>query len=190
MTKSPAREKLLQTALALFHQNGFHNTGIDRILAEAGVSKMTLYKHFRSKEELILAVLCRRDELFRDWLAQGVEARAEKPADRLLAMFDLLGEWFSAPDFHGCLFINATAEFSRPGDPVRAAAARHKALLHSWLTGIAAAAGADDPAALARELLLLKEGAIVSAQVSGDPGAARLARQLAVGLVARRIATA
>ena len=88
---STRRDHLVDTALKLFARGGFHATGIDTILAEAGVAKMTLYNHFRSKEELILAVLRRRDELFRNWFVKRVEQQADQPRQRLIAMFDVLG---------------------------------------------------------------------------------------------------
>ncbi|MDJ0935396.1 MAG: helix-turn-helix domain-containing protein, partial [Kiloniellales bacterium] len=105
------RDHLVDTAAKLFARHGFHATGIDRILAEAGVAKMTLYKHFRSKDELILAALRRRDEEFRNWFRRRVEARADAPRARLLAVFDVLAEWFEQPDFAGCTFVAAAAEF-------------------------------------------------------------------------------
>ena len=87
------REHLVDTALELFYQDGFHATGIDKILAKAGVAKMTMYKHFKSKDELILAVLRRRDELFRNWFMREVERRAQTPSERLLALFDVYDDW-------------------------------------------------------------------------------------------------
>ncbi len=106
------RDHLVDTALEMFCRDGFHATGIDKILAQAGVAKMTLYNHFRSKDELILAVLRRRDERFRRAFVRAVERRASAPRDRLLAIFDALGEWFCRNDFTGCTFINASAEYT------------------------------------------------------------------------------
>ncbi len=123
------RDHLVDTALELFIRDGFHATGIDKILAESGVAKMTLYKHFKSKDELILSALRRRDEHFRNWFMRAVESRAREPRQRLLAIFDALDEWFSGRDFNGCMFINASAEFARPDDPIHVAgqadAAKH-----------------------------------------------------------------
>ena len=132
------RDHLVETAAKLFARHGFHATGIDRILAEAGVAKMTLYKHFRSKDELILAALRRRDEEFRNWFVRKVEARARRPAARLLAVFDVLAEWFEQPDFAGCTFVAAAAEFHPAEDPIHAAAAEHKRLLLAFLRELAA----------------------------------------------------
>jgi AcrR family transcriptional regulator len=181
---SSRRDHLVDTAVALFGRHGFHATGIDRVLRESGVAKMTLYKHFRSKDELILAVLRRRDERFRNWFVRAVERRGRTPRARLLALFDALGEWFAGPDFWGCTFINASAEFGDPDHPIHAAAAEHKRLVLGYVRGLAEAAGAPDPEALARQLMLLAEGAIVIAQVSGEAGAAAEARGAAEVLIA------
>jgi AcrR family transcriptional regulator len=176
---SPKRDHLVATALVLFNRDGFHATGIDKILAEAGVAKMTLYKHFKSKDELILAVLRRRDEEFRNWFMRAVEARAKTPRARLLAVFDAIAEWFDGRDFSGCMFINASAEFAEADDPIHGAAAEHKRLILGYLREQAEAAGADDASTLAMELMLLMEGAIVMAYVAGETDSAARAKAAA-----------
>lgn len=177
------RDHLVETALDLFYRNGFHATGIDRILAEAGVAKMTLYKHFRSKDDLILAVLRLRDERFREWFRASVEGRARSPRKRLMTIFDVLEEWFSAAGFQGDMFINAAAEYGDPAHPVHVAAAEHKAAMHRYFLNLASAAGARDPDALANQLALLVDGAIVTAHVAGNMRSARHARRIAKVLV-------
>jgi AcrR family transcriptional regulator len=174
---------LVDTALDLFYRHGFHATGIDKILEESGVAKMTLYKHFKSKDELILAALRRRDERFRNWFMRAVERRRKTPRERLLAIFDALEEWFRGRDFSGCMFINASAEFAPFDNPIHSAAAEHKRLILSYVHELASAAGAKDPDALAQGLMLLMEGAIVMAYVAGQPDAARQARKAAEILV-------
>ncbi len=181
------RDHLVDTALELFGREGYHATGIDRILAKAGVAKMTLYKHFKSKDELILAVLRRRDERFRDWFMRAVERRTKDPRERLLGCFDVLAEWFAGPKFHGCMFINAAAEFADPGHPIHGASAEHKRVMLAYLRGLAEKAGAADPRALAEGLALLAEGAIVMAHVAGDRDAAAKARRAAEVLVAQAL---
>lgn len=173
------RDQLVDTALELFYREGFHATGVDRIVAEAGVAKMTLYKHFRSKDELILAALRRRDEAWRNWFVREVERRASGPRDRLLALYDALGAWFADERFHGCMFVNAAAEYADPADPIRTAAAEHKRLVAGYVRELAARAGAREADRLAGRLMLLLEGAIVMAYVAGDAGAAQNARALA-----------
>ena len=162
------REQLVETALIVFNRDGFHAAGIDRIVAEAGVAKMTLYNHFRSKDDLILAALHRRDEEFRHFFSLTVESRTQDPIERLYAMFDVLGEWFEAADFRGCTFINAAAEYGDHASPIHAAVAAHKRLVEGYIASLAAAAGAAEPDRLARSLMLLMEGAIVVAHTNGD----------------------
>lgn len=173
------REQLIDTALRLFASEGFHATGIDRILAESGVAKMTLYNHFKSKDELILATLRLRDERFRNHFMQSVERATSDPVARLLAIFDVLGEWMGGSEFSGCTFINACAEFGSQDDPIRGAAAEHKRLLVNYVRELAERAGASEPQVLAEELSLLMEGAVVSAQVTGNRDAAQRAKTLA-----------
>ena len=180
---SSKRDHLVETALRLFDRDGFRATGIDRILAESGVAKMTLYNHFRSKDELILAALRRRDERFRNWFMRAVELRAGTPRERLLAMFDALAEWFRDRSFNGCLFISAAAEFCGGALTIRAGCAEHKRLMRDYVRGLARDAGARDPDSLAGALELLMEGATVTAQVTGSTDSADRARAAAVVLI-------
>ena len=184
---TPRRDRLVETAERLFNEHGYHATGIDRILAEAGVAKMTMYNHFRSKDELILAVLRRRDETFRNKLGRSVERQAATPRRRLLAIFDVLRDWFASKDFHGCMFINASAEYGASDSAIRMASCEHKRLLTRFIEGIARDAGAANPNALANALMLVIEGAIVSAQINCDSGAADQAKGVAETLIAAAI---
>ena len=177
------RDLLVETALDLFNRDGFRATGIDRILAESGVAKMTLYNHFRSKDDLILAALRRRDEQFRTWFSRSVERRAATPRARLLAVFDTLEEWFEDKAFNGCVFINAAAEFCQHTESIRGGIIEHKRLVRGYVRDLAAAAGARDPDGLTDSLELLIEGAIVSAQINGSPASARTAKQAAETLI-------
>ena len=165
---SSKREHLIDIARRLFYRDGFHNTGIDAIIAEAGVAKMTLYKHFKSKEELILACLHRQDEEFRNGLMQRVEKQTREPRERLLAIYTIIASEISSKDFCGCLFINAAAEYGELDSPIHQAAIQHKHLCHQYIVKLATDAGAGDPAELACQLCLLLEGSIVSAQVTGE----------------------
>ncbi len=181
---SPKRDHLVETALELFCRDGFHATGIDKIVAESGVAKMTLYKHFKSKDELILAALHRRDETFRNGFMRDIERLGKTPGERLLAIFDVLEEWFRGRNFTGCTFINASAEFARPDDPIHAAAAEHKRLVLAYMVELTTAAEAKDPEALAQGLMLLMEGAIVMAYVAGQSDSAAQAKKTAKILLA------
>lgn len=185
---SARRDHLVDTALDLFYQHGFHATGIDKLLRRAGVAKMTLYKHFKSKDELILAALRRRDELFRNWFMRRVEALADDPRGRLAVLFDVLEEWFVEPGYHGCMFINAAAEFSDCSHPIHGVSAEHKLLMVRYVEELCETAGARDAGALANQLVLLMEGAICMSYVARQPAAARHGRDAANVLVAASLA--
>jgi AcrR family transcriptional regulator len=181
--RSPARERILDAASTAFYRRGINAVGVDAVVAEAGVAKATLYRHFPSKDELIVAFLRRRDTRWRGWLRDAVERLAPAPADRPLAVFDALGEWFSSDEFRGCAFINAAAEIADAAHPARAAVEDHKRLLAEYLDEVLREAGAADPAADAGALLLLVEGAIVSALIERDAAPAARARRAAVRIL-------
>ena len=183
--ESDRRRHLVSVAMRLFRDRGFHATGIDAILAESGVAKRTLYLHFRSKDELIVAALAERDERWRDWFRRAIKERTNDPRERLLAIFDALEEWFARPDFHGCMFINAAAEFPKVSNVIHREAARHKDLVREFVLDLAEAAKVEYPEAVTSALCLLMEGAIVLAQIHGDPAAAREARAAAAELLGK-----
>jgi AcrR family transcriptional regulator len=185
---SAKRDRLIDTALELFNRDGYRATGIDKILAESGVAKMTLYNHFASKDALILAALERRDARWRDWFRHAVERRAETPRGRLLAVFDALEEWFAQADFQGCMFMRAASEYCGYDHPIHAASAEHQRLLLAELRDLAAAAGAKRPAKLGREILLLVMGAIVATQVNGPVAAGKAAKKAAEVLIEEALA--
>ncbi|MHC4990963.1 MAG: TetR/AcrR family transcriptional regulator [Planctomycetota bacterium] len=184
------REDLIEAAVRVFCQEGFHATGIDRVLKEAGVSRMTLYNHFRSKDELIVAAMRRRDEQFRNRLLKDVNAMASDARGRLVAVFDVHEQWACSDGFSGCMFLNASAEFADASSPIRRFCAETKRLGVEYLQELCTAAGLRDPKHLARQLDLLLEGAIVMARLSqgsgngADPGEpVRLAKQAAMVLI-------
>lgn len=177
------RDELVRKALNVFYENGFHATGMDRLVAETGISKTSMYKHFRTKEDLILAVLRLRDDEFRNWLARRMEALATEPRGRLLAMFDALDEWFGQKGFRCCMFVKASAEYQDPAHPIHAQSAQHKKLLLMPLAELAGKLGISDPALLARQLLLLADGAIVTAHLLGREHVAADAKAAARTLI-------
>jgi AcrR family transcriptional regulator len=179
------REHLLDVAKRMFCSTGFHAVSIDDVVEEAEVARMTVYKNFGSKEGLIVATLRREDTLFRQWLTSAVEARATKPADRILAIFAALHERFAAKGYYGCPFIRASIEFPDPRHPVHRVAREHKEMVRSYLRGLAAAAGAKDPLTLSEQLYLLFEGAVTASQLHGGPWPAEHARQIAGQLISR-----
>jgi AcrR family transcriptional regulator len=178
-----ARDRLVDAALDLFQREGFHATGIDRILARAGVAKMTLYNHFRGKDDLILAAIRRADERFRNWFIREVERRATDPRERLRVLFEVLAEWHGRPEFLGCVFGGAASEFADSENPIHSACAEHKRLLRQWIRSVCAEAGATDPDELARRLCLLMDGATSQAAVCGACDAAKVAGTIAEQLI-------
>ncbi|MEH6911648.1 MAG: TetR/AcrR family transcriptional regulator [Oceanicoccus sp.] len=182
------RELIVSHALHLFYRDGFNATGVERIIKEAGVSKKTLYNHFRSKDELILATLRKRDELFRNNIIRETERLGSDPQERLLTLFDAHHQWFQEKEFSGCMFINASAEFSAQDDPCHIICAEHKRLMRDYIRGQAELAGVSHPARLASQLNLLLEGAIVDAHVSGNKDSALMAKEMAAVFVERALA--
>lgn len=178
-----ARVQLVDTALDLFDRHGFHAVGIDRILSEAGLAKMTLYHHFDSKEALIVETLAKRDAAFRAQFAAAIAGAGGGRAE-LLAMFDAIEAWTREPSFRGSLFDKAAAEYGEKDHPVKKAVLAHKAWLFGEVRRAAAASGAADPVKLAAELFLLVEGAVLAAAVTGDRTAARRAKAAAETLIA------
>ena len=180
---SPARERLIDTAAALFNRYGFHATGVDRIVAAAKVAKKTLYSHFPSKEDLILAALARKEAAFTEKFVPAVLANSDDPRERLLTLFEMAKGWFSDPDFYGCIFVNAAVEYSEPGHPINACAKRFKTQLRAFAREQARLGGAPDSELLADQIALLFEGATTVAQVSARPDAATTAKQIAATLI-------
>lgn len=167
-TASPSkRDHLLATAWRLFYRNGYQRVGIDTILAEAQVAKMTLYNHFKSKDELIVTLLDERNALILASLDRAIAEAGSKPVSRFLAVFDWLAEWFSTEDFRGCAFIRALAEFPDPEHPVHQAAWRFKTEFKRRLLDLVRENGARRPAAVADSLSMVIDGAIVTAH-GGD----------------------
>lgn len=177
------RDELVQKALQVFYRNGFHATGMDMLVAETGISKTSMYKHFRTKEDLILAVLRLRDEQFRNWLCRRMEQLADTPLQQLTAMFDALKEWFDETGYRGCMFIKASSEYQDAAHLIHRQSADHKRLLEAHIVDLAKQAGLLEPDVVARQLLLLKEGAIVTAHLGHTDNPAQDAKQAAVHLV-------
>ncbi|MDQ8182122.1 TetR/AcrR family transcriptional regulator [Pelagicoccus sp. SDUM812005] len=186
--KSPKRDLLLETAFRLFYLSGYHAVGIDTILAEAGVAKMTLYNHFKSKDELIVAALQRRADEILSAREATLSAASDDPLDQLSALFDAYEGWFKTPDFNGCAFIRAIAEYPDQASPVNQAVRQQKQILIDQLESLARKLPTDDPKSLATQIYLLAEGAIIRAHTFRDPAAAQLAKEgaLALAKAARR----
>jgi len=171
------RQKLIETAHELFYEHGFHAIGLDRILAEVGVTKTTFYNHFESRDELIVEVLRDADGRELDQFLAAVRARGgSDPRAQLLAMFDVLEEMFAQPGFRGCIFVNAGTTFPDPRDPIHIVAAGHNEQTRRAIEQIAVRAGVMEAGDLADQLMILLTGCIVSRHAGSNPGAAGTAR--------------
>lgn len=178
------RERLLATSEQLIYQSGIAATGMDRIVKESGVARKTIYRYFSTKEALVAEVLMQRDARWMAWF-EGASAPGAPLRLRVQAMFDALDTWFGTSGFRGCAFINAAGETGDAADAIRQVAQAHKLRLLNHVRDVAAAAGlAPEPADdLARQLLILIDGAITVALVAGDRAAATRAGRMAAALL-------
>lgn len=171
------RDRLVVAAVDLFYRQGFQAVGIDQVIDKAGVTKTTFYKHFESKDDLMVAAVLRRDEWESAAWARAVQKKVgDDPLAQFLGVFDIMDVWFNDPDFRGCLFINTAIEFPNPYDPVHIAAATHKRKARDMWRDQARAAEIPDPERFADEYTLLFEGALIMRQAHGRNDSARLAR--------------
>jgi AcrR family transcriptional regulator len=183
-----ARERILFTAYDLFARHGIRAVGVDRIVAESGVAKTTLYRHFGSKDDLVVAALALREALWsRDWLQHEVELRGGPATTRLLTIFDLFGEWIRTEDYEGCLFMRTLLELGDRTTPAAAASVDALGRIADWLVGLAEEAGVRDPVRFAGQWQLLMLGSLVKA-ATGELEAAADARQVASLLLERELA--
>ncbi|GAB4139939.1 MAG: TetR family transcriptional regulator [Planctomycetaceae bacterium] len=185
-TKSKARQRIIETAERLFYAEGIRGVGIDRIIAEAEVAKMTLYNHFTSKDELILAVLQYREEQVNEFFKSAIERFMKKGMDRLSAFFAALKKWFKSPGFRGCSFINASVELADASHPASRFAARHKQAFHEMIQEIITETAGPKAASLSPAISLMVEGAIVTAVMEGKPDAADVARDATLALMPKK----
>jgi len=182
-SERPAGERILAAARDLFCRDGIHATGIDRILAAAGASKMALYARFGSKDALVQEVLLREGAAWREAFFAELEQAGPDPMAQLLAVVPALGAWFGCGRFYGCSFMNAAAEHSKGEPQLRAMAVEHHRLIRERITAIAEAAGVATPAKVARQIMLLMDGVIASLMVAGDPGVLEVAGENLRGIV-------
>lgn len=177
------RERVMRAAYDLFSRQGTRTVGVDAVISEAGVAKMTLYRNFASKDDLILAFLERRETLWTvGWVRAESQRRGSTPVQRLLAIFEIFGEWFARPDFEGCSFITTLLEVTNRDSAVRQASVLHLANIRGYLCELAAEAGVADPDAFARQWHILMKGSII-AGAEGDTQAADRARELGILLL-------
>jgi len=179
---SEARRRIVETADRLFYAEGVRAVGIDRIIAEAGIAKATLYAHFPSKDDLVLAVLRHREEAVTGFFAEAVARHRKQAPDPLRAFFAALKEWFQAPGFRGCAFQNAVIELADPDHPGTEFVRGHKKRFHEFLTGLVREAVGPAGDAVSPAVAVLVEGAIITALVDCSPAAADVARDAALRL--------
>lgn len=183
-TTSAARQRILETADRLFYKEGIRAVGIDRIIAEAEVAKMSLYKHFPSKDDLILAVLKYREENVLAFFGSAMERHGKRMKDKLRAFFAALKDWFESPGFRGCAFQNAAVELADPAHAGTQFVRDHKRRFQEFLAGLIEESLGKGAAKVAPAVGLLVEGAIVTAVIQGLPDAVDVARDAALKLVA------
>jgi AcrR family transcriptional regulator len=177
-----ARERLLEAADSLFYEEGVRAVGIDRIIARAGVAKASLYSTFGSKDELVRVYLTQRHERWKAHLEQSLAAGYPTPRERLLGVFDGLDTFFREPGFRGCSFMTAAAE-APAGGVIEKAADDFRLWLRGLFLDLAKQAGLVNAAALAHQLVVLYDGANVSAWMDHDPSAANIAKQIAAMVI-------
>lgn len=183
-TTSVARQRILETADRLFYQDGLRAVGIDRIIAEAEVAKMSLYKHFPSKDDLILAVLKYREEQVLAFFQRAMERHGQRTKDKLRAFFAALKDWCESPGFRGCAFQNAAVELAAPAHAGTKFAQDHKRRFQEFLAGLVEESLGKGAAKVAPAIGLLVEGAIMTTVIQGSPAAVDVARDAALKLVA------
>ena len=178
-----ARERILDSAYELFSRRGIRAVGVDEVIDRASVAKATLYRHFPSKDELALAFLERREQLWTiEWVEAQARSRGSTPEEQLLAIFDLFDEWFHRTDFEGCSFINVLLEIGDLDHPVGKASAKHLENIRTIVRTLAEEAGLREPDAFARSWHILMKGSIVQAG-EGDLDAAKRAKTMARALI-------
>jgi len=178
ITSNDTRDIILDVTEKLIYKSGIAATGMDLLVKTAGVSRKSVYRYFANKDELVVAALQRRDQRWMHWY-RGAVGQAQTPAERLLNLFTVLKSWFACEGFRGCAFINTSGETGDPQDPVRLVAKEHKQKLLDYLCELCTEHGAEDPQLLARQLLILIDGAITVALVMGDHSAADNAQCMA-----------
>jgi AcrR family transcriptional regulator len=180
---SEARQRILETADRLFYQEGIRAVGIDRVIAEAGAAKMSLYKHFPSKDDLILAVLKYREEGALGFFRSAMKRHGKKAKDPLRAFFAALKDFVESPGFRGCPFQNAAVELADPAHPGSEFVRGHKQRFSEFLRGLVEQSVGKAGAKVAPAVTILVEGAIITAVIQGNPNAADVARDAALKLV-------
>ena len=176
---TPTRQRLVEAAVRRFDRDGFREVGLDQILEDVGISKTAFYKHFESKEDLMLAALEVQNSWLQNTFRTMVREGGGTAIGQLHALFDVVERIIESDDFHGCIFVKVVMEFPLPHDPTHVLAAQSKQTIEDFVFALATDAGASDPRALAQELCLLMEGAYVTRHLTGNKNTIEIARRLA-----------
>jgi AcrR family transcriptional regulator len=180
------RERLIESAVRRFYRDGFRNVGIEQVYSDVGISKTAFYKHFESKDDLMLAVLAEQTRWLQESLQGMIRLRGGSTAmGQFRALFDLVEQIIESEDFHGCIFVNVTMEFPLPHDPAHIAAVKAKQTFENVVREIAERGKAANPSAAARELCLIIEGSYVTRHITGDPTTIDVARRLGEMVLAK-----
>lgn len=182
------RQRLIDAAKRRFYHDGFRNVGIDAVLDAVGISKAAFYKHFESKDDLMVAVLDDVDGFLQKQFREMVKERGGRSArGQLRALLDVVQQVMETDEFHGCIFVNAVMEFPLPHDPAHQAAVRHKRAIEDFVYELGERAGAADPAALAQEICMVIEGAYVTRSVTGSRETLDAARRIVDTIIERHV---
>lgn len=185
--KISARELILETAADLFFREGFRAVGVDTIIKQADVAKMTLYRHFPSKDELIVAYLQDTNGKFWEWFNESTAQAGDQPRVQLIAFFKALEKLVTSPQCYGCPFLNAVVDFPEASHPGHRVALEHKQAVRSRFHELAYQAGARAPDNLADQLLLLMDGAFMAVRMYGADNPAAHVAAAAESLIAAQV---
>lgn len=184
---TPTRQRLVEAAVRRFYRDGFRSVGIDQVLSDVGISKTAFYKHFESKEDLMLAALDGQNLWLQNTFRTMIRERGgPSPLGQLHAVFDVVERLIESDEFQGCIFIQVAMEFPLPHEPAHVAASQSKQAIEDIVFELGQEVGARDPRALAKELCLIMEGAYVTRQVTGNKDTINIARRIAQLVIASR----
>jgi AcrR family transcriptional regulator len=181
-TAIPARQRILDTADRLFYSDGLRATGIDRIIAESGVAKMSFYRHFPAKRDLIVAFLEHRRQTWIEWFRSEVEGRLTRRGAGLEVIADALDAWFAQDDFRGCTFVNTVAEGAHSEAPIAQVVADHRNDLETYIGELARRFDLSRPAQVIEAVMVVLEGSVVRVQMTGRYGDPSIGRLLLRGI--------
>ena len=185
---SSTRHRIAESAARRFYRDGFRNVGIAQVLADVGISKTAFYKHFESKDDLMLAALELKSRWLQDAFRAAIRDRGGPTAiGQLRMLLDVVDQVLSSGEFQGCIFVNASIEFPLPHEPAHVAAAQHKRAIEEIVYEVAVRTEADDPRRMAQELCLIMEGAYITRHISGDPRTIEVARRIAEVVIAAHL---